>query len=51
MKNILEAIDKYRMSGIVSPLSSGNYVKLLREEVDDLSLSFISPLSTDDNYI
>ena len=51
MKNVLETVYHYGMSGIVSPLSSGNYVELLREEVDDLPFSFISPLRTDDDYV
>ena len=51
VENVLDTVDHYGMSGIVSPLRSSNYVKLLREKVNDLPFSFISPLRTDDDYV
>jgi hypothetical protein len=39
------------MSGIVSPLKTHDQVGMFSQQIDDLSLSLVSPLGSNDNKI
>ena len=44
----LAALVDDRVAGVVAALESDDEVRLLREEVGDLSLAFVAPLRADD---
>lgn len=51
MKNVPPGSDIDGMARIVASLITGGAIKALGKDVDDLTLSFITPLSTDNRQI
>jgi hypothetical protein len=49
MKDGLAAFLVYCMACICAALITSDYIRLMAEQIDDLTLAFITPLSTDDN--
>ena len=43
--------DYNRVTGIVTAVIPHNVVSVLGETIDDLSLSLVTPMHTDNNYI
>ena len=48
MKNIFAAVNDYSMTGVVTALIAGYYVEMSSKQVDDLPLTLITPLGTND---
>ena len=49
MEDIFFVPDYYRMTGIMASLVPGDDIRPFREDIDELSLTFISPLGSDDH--
>ncbi len=47
----LRAVDVHGMPGVVSALVAGDDVEARRQQIDDLALAFIAPLSAEDTQI
>ena len=47
MENVFLSTDNDRVSGIISSLAANDNVGLIREKIDNLSFSFVTPLGTD----
>ena len=47
MENVFLPTDHNRVSSIVPPLAANDDVGLIREKIDNLSFSFVTPLGTD----
>ena len=45
------AINDQRMPGVVTALKAGNHIGPLRQPIDNLAFSLVSPLGTDNNDI
>jgi hypothetical protein len=45
------AVDHQRVAGVMAALETDDDVRLLRQPVDDLALSFVAPLGADDDNI
>jgi len=45
------AVDHQRVAGVMTALEADDDVRLLRQPVDDLALSFVAPLGADDDNI
>src|SRR5262249_981656 len=50
-KDELDAVDVHRVSGVVPPLIPRHDRKVPRQQIDDLSFPFISPLRTKNRQI
>jgi hypothetical protein len=42
--------DDHRVACIIAPLVAGHPICIVSEKIDDLPLTFISPLATNDDY-
>ena len=51
MQDRLFSVDDEGVAGIIAALKSDYDIRVLGEEVDDLTLALISPLSSDDSYV
>ncbi len=51
VQNRLLAANDKRVPGVVATLKADNGGCTVRQQVDDLSLALVAPLSTDDNYV
>ena len=51
MQDRLFSVDDEGVAGIIAALKSDYDIRVLGEEVDDLALALISPLSSDDSYV
>src|SRR5262245_28401898 len=46
MQHVLLTVDDHRVTGVVSSLIAGYHIEVCRQQIDDLALAFITPLST-----
>ncbi len=51
MQDGLVSTDHQCMTGIVTALKTDNRLCAIGEQVDDLSLSFVAPVGTDNDYV
>ncbi len=51
MQDGLLPLDDQGVTRIVSPLESGDHIRIFRIEIDDLSFSFITPLGSDHHHV
>ena len=50
VKRGFDAVDYQRMASVVTALKADNSLCAIGQQIDDLTLPFIAPLSADDNY-
>ena len=51
MQDGLLALDDQGMAGVVAPLEPGDHIGVLRVQIDNLSLPFVTPLGSHNHHV
>ena len=51
MQNVLLAVNAYCMAGVMSSLVSGNNIKMVSKQINNLAFAFVTPLGADNYYV